>query len=250
MVGQFDIIPLFLVIFSIWAYLNNRKTLGVISLGLGGGLKMFPLFFVLPFSFLSAKSLFKRLWLIILGVGFYFLTILPFLSSSVFRRSVLFSNQSQKMLFAQMPVSGAEGVYVFIFIFITWLSFYESQRSVSRLCSYYLAILLSFFSVTHFRPQWFLWVTPFLIFILVQNMKTFPVVLLILFSWLGITLLFEPSLSVGLFAPVNPGLSQSRGLANMMPPAFDAFKAKSILRSILAGSSLFLIVYNMKQEDQ
>ncbi|MBL7078337.1 hypothetical protein ISS42_01605 [Candidatus Shapirobacteria bacterium] len=249
MVAQFEIIPLFFVIFSLWAHLAGLGILGVVLLGLGAGLKMFPLFFLLPLAFLSFKTVFNRLKAIVIGIGVYLLTILPFSTSSAFRENVLFSNQSQKMFFAQLPVSGAEGIYIFIFLFclICYYAFYD--KNIIHLSNYYLFILLAFFSVTHFHPQWFLWVTPFLIINLVESkMQTWPMAIMMLFSWLGITLLFEPSLSIGLFAPLSKNLLQAKGLVGVMPLAFDAFMVKSILRSIFAASSLFLVIFSFKDE--
>ena len=74
--------------------------------------------------------------------------------------------------------------------------------------------------------------------------KVWPVVLSIFLAWLGITLLFEPSLSIGLFSPLIPELADQKGLAEIMPAAFDAFKVKSMLRSVLAGSSLFFLWFH------
>jgi len=247
MVGQFDVIPVFFVVSSLWAYLKKRNFLAAVFLGLGAGLKMFPLFFLLPLAFFSFKTISGQLKMAAVGVSVYFLTILPFLNSSAFRQNVLFSNQSQKMLFAQLPVSGAEGIYIFIFLFclICYFAFYEKNKSVKLLNNSYLFILLAFFSVTHFHPQWFLWLMPFLIINFIEsNFKTWPMAMAIFFSWLGITLLFEPSLSIGLFAPLNKNLFEARGLAEIMPPAFDAFRVKSIFRSALAASSLFLVLFS------
>jgi len=253
MVGQFDIIPLLFVVCSLWAYSTGLSILGAMFLGLGAGLKMFPLFFLFPLAFLSFKTVIGRLKVIAVGIGSYLLTILPFLTSSAFRQNVLLSNQSQKMLFAQLPVSGAEGIYIFVFLFclICYFAFYEKNTSVKLLNNYYLFILLALFSVTHFHPQWFLWTTPFLIIHLVErNLKTWPVLMMIFISWLGITLLFEPSLSIGLFAPLNKDLLEAKGLVGVMPSALDPFMVKSILRSILAASSLFLAVFLFKNEKE
>jgi len=260
LVAQFEIIPLFFVIFSLWAHLSGLGILGAVLLGLGAGLKMFPLFFLLPLAFLSFKTVFNRLKAIVIGIGVYLLTILPFSTSSAFRENVLLSNQSQKMLFARLPVSGAEGVYLFIFLFclICYYAFYDKnktgekskKKNIIQLSNYYLFILLAFFSVTHFHPQWFVWVTPFLIINFIENkMQTWPMILAMFFSWLGITLLFEPSLSIGLFAPLSKDLLQAKGLVGVMPLAFDAFMVKSILRSIFAASSLFLAIFSFKYKE-
>ena len=245
MIGQLDVLPTFFVVLAIWFFAKKKVKEGMLSLGVAAAYKMFPLFLIFPAAFLLAKKFWRKIWLILVGLFPFFLTIAPFLSSPSFRGMVLFCPKSQKMLFMGWPVSGAEVVYPFLLflVFIFYLAwFHYKEKEVDF---YFLAILLLIFSVTHFHPQWFLWVTPFLIIELGKDgEKVWPVVLSIFLAWLGITLLFEPSLSIGLFSPLIPELADQKGLAEIMPAAFDAFKVKSMLRSVLAGSSLFFLWFH------
>ena len=163
MIGQFDIIPTLLLVLSIYLVAKERYLLGVLSLGFGAGLKMFPLFFLPILALILGKNIWQKIKLGLVGLLPYLLTIAPFLNSSHFRQTVLFSGQSQKMLFAQLPVSGAEGIYFFVFgtILIYFYSAWWGKKE--NIWHYYFWILLLFFSLTHYHPQWFLWITPFLI---------------------------------------------------------------------------------------
>ena len=204
---------------------------------------MFPLLFILPLAFIVGKTFFGRFKLVIAGFLPFFLSILPFMNSSAFRSMVLFSPKSQKMLFMGWNLSGAEVVYPFIlflifFYFLAW--FYPKRWPVSN---YFIAILLLIFSVTHYHPQWFLWITPFLIYDLVKNkFKNLVLVLTLFVCWFIITLLFEPSLSLSLFNPIFPELNKVVGLSEILSKYTDVFQFKSLIRSVFAGASLFFIL--------
>jgi len=122
---------------------------------------------------------------------------------------------------------------------ITFFSYYQ-KRKITPL-PYFLAILLLIFSVTHFHPQWFLWVIPFLVLELVENnFENIALVLVIFFGWLLLTLLFEPSLSFGLFNPLWPDLEKAIGLSDIVNRYTNVFQLKSLIRSVFAGASAFL----------
>ncbi|MCX6724522.1 MAG: glycosyltransferase 87 family protein [Candidatus Shapirobacteria bacterium] len=105
-----------------------------------------------------------------------------------------------------------------------------------------LALMLLFFSVTHYHPQWFLWIMPFLIWVWIIYGRKFKLHLVILFGcWLLITLFFENSLNFGLLAPVFPNLTKIGSLTDWIKPYYDVFLIKSLIRSLFAATSLFLI---------
>jgi len=240
MIGQFDIIPVFFVVLSLFFAKKNKLSLAVVCLGIGGAYKMFPLLFV-PFLVLTqGKGFYKKVKLFILGILPYFLSILPFLGSVAFRQNALFSNQSQKMFFAKINVSGAEYLSVFVLIFV-FLLFLASWRKID-LWKCFLLVMLLLFSLTHYHPQWFLWLSPFLIFLIIDYPSLKKIVAMLLFCWVAITLLFEPSLSISLFAPIFHNLSQAVPISEVITKYYDVFEIKSLIRSIFAGLALFTSV--------
>lgn len=243
MIGQLDLLPTFFTVLALWLATKGKKEWALISLGIGGAYKMFPLLFILPAAFVLAKKFWQRAKLVALGILPYFLTILPFLSSKAFRAMVLFSPKSQKMLFMGWPVSGAEVVYPFIlFLVLIYLFAYYSKKKIS-LSVYFLSLLALIFSVTHYHPQWFLWITPFLIWELIENKFKNILLTFILFGcWLVITLLFEPSLSFGLFNPIWPQLEKIQSLAVILARYTDVFQFKSLVRSLFAATSTFFVL--------
>lgn len=247
MIGQFDIIPVFLVVLSLYLALRNKKEWAAVVLGIGGAFKMFPLFFLLPLVLVFGKTLGGKIKLAVLGIAPYLLTIIPFLGSVAFRQVALFSPQSQKMLFMILPVSGAEGIYIFFFFYflICFIATY-AKPAKENFWLYPFAILLLLFSTTHYHPQWFLWLTPFLILALVKNNFANKWLHLILFScFLIITFFFEPSLHIGLFVPVKPSLANlSGGLEEVISHFYNPFQLKSLVRSLFAATAVFLFYLN------
>ncbi len=243
MIGQLDLLPTLFTVLALYLATKEKKGWALISLGIGASYKMFPLFFIPPAAFILGKTFRQRIKYLILGILPFLISVAPYLSSKAFRAMVLFAPKSQKMLFMGWPVSGAEVVYPFIlFLVIIYLFAYYSKKKIP-LATYFLAIFLLIFSVTHYHPQWFLWATPFLIWELVENKFRHGLLAFILFCcWLIITLLFESSLSTGLFNPIWPQLVKAPNLSNVLARYTDVFQFKSFIRSVFAAASTFLIL--------
>lgn len=236
MIGQFDIIPVFWVLLALYFSKSKKSGWAAFCLGVGGAYKMFPLLF-LPFLVVNwGKDLRQKIKLFLIGLTPYLLSVLPFLNSASFRQNVLFSNQSQKMLFARIYVSGAEYLSLFIVCYIG-LFLLASFKKLD-LWKWFLAVMLVLFSVTHYHPQWFLWISPLLVIFWVEcpDKKIYP--LIFWGCWLLLTLFFEPSLSISLFAPIVPILRKAIPLSDLVSQFYDVFQLKSLVRSIFAGTSL------------
>lgn len=247
MIGQIDILATFFTVLSLMLFIRKKYSWAAFALGVGASYKMYPLFLLPPLALLAEKSFYRRLKLILVGLFPFIFFIFPYLNSSAFRAMVLFSPKSQKMLFMGWPVSGAEVIYPFI-LFLTIIYFRAYYSSMdksfhkSEIAWYFLGILLLVFSVTHYHPQWFLWVTPFLIWELIENnYQHWLLTLTIFLSWLAITFFFEPSLTIGLFYPLFPELEKAKGLTEILTPYMNVFQLKSLIRSVSAGASSFLL---------
>lgn len=247
MLGQLDLLPVFFSVLSLYFFKKKKNILSLLIMGVAASYKMYPLFFLVPLAFLAEENFFKRVKLIFIGLLPFIFFIAPYLNSSAFR-AMVFSPKSQKMLFMGWPVSGAEVIYPFI-LFLTiiyFYTFYSKKRLNPALV--FGAILLLIFSVTHYHPQWFLWVTPFLIIETVESEnKNILLILSIFFCWLVLTLLFEPSLSYGLFNPLWPALDKVTGLSELLAKYTNVFQLKSLIRSFAAGASAFFVLRSFAQ---
>jgi len=242
MIGQFDILPTFFTVLSLYFFKKKKNGLAAFSMGIAASYKLYPLFLLFPLAFLADKRLKSKIKYLLIGFLPFFFFIFPYLGSSTFRNMV-FSPKSQKMLFMGWPVSGAEVIYPFVITvaLICFYAYYFSKKI--DLSVYFIAILLATYSVTHFHPQWFLWITPFLILELVEDeFKNWFLISIIFACWFVITLFFEPSLSYGLFNPLWPSLDKAVGLSEIVGKYTDVFQLKSLVRSVLAAASAFLVI--------
>ena len=250
MMGQFDIIPTFFTVLSI--YFITKEKLSWAALALGGGIafKLYPIFLIFPLIILG-KTFWDKFKLGMLAVLPYILTVMPYLGSSSFRTTALFTNQSSKSLYSAIPVSGGESILLFptallVFYFVIW------RKKMDKLSFWqiYAIPLLLFFIFTHFHPQWLIWVTPFFIIDLISSQfKNIWVILLILGSFTSSLFFFDPSLTLGLFSPLVPILHNAPGIWTMLHLDLDFNFLRSILQTIFVSAALYLI-YSYFQKEQ
>lgn len=249
MMGQFDVIPTFFVILALFVATRDKDSikkifLAATLLGIGASFKVYPLLFLLPVaSFLNSWP--KRLLAVFGGILVYLITILPFIGSVGFRSQALVANQSLKSLYAQIPISGGESIILFlVFICFFYFIFLNRIENYEDLWKRIFIILLLFFIFTHYHPQWFLWLTPFLIIELIRsNFKHLFLMILITISFLGQVFLFEQSLSIGLFAPLNPKLYNGFSLWQLLNLNVDINFLRSLAQSLFVGVAGYFIYY-------
>lgn len=248
MMGQFDVIPTFFTILSI--YLIYKNKLGYAALALGGGIafKLYPVFLVIPLLMLSKNNI-ERMKLVFFALLPYLISIVPYLFSSNFRTTALFATQSSKSLYASILVSGGESILLFpTFLLFYYLIIWVKRISLAPWVLYTIPLLL-FYIFTHFHSQWLLWLTPFLIIDLSKEKyrNTLPIIL-IMVSFFGSLLFFDPSLTVNIFAPLAPSLKGLPSIWTMLGANMDYNFSRSILQTILVASSLYLIYDYINKE--
>ncbi len=241
MIGQIDILPTFFTIFALYMYRKKSYYWSAFALGIGGSYKLYPLLLLIPLVLLSSADFKERLKLFLFGLLPFVAISAPYLGSSTFRQMVLFSPKSQKMLFMGWNVSGSEVVYPFLIILSSiYLYLYYAKTKLSPEY-YFLLVLMLIFAVTHYHPQWFLWITPFLFWVFLKfNYKYGLLIISLFLTWFVITLFFESSLTYGLFNPLFPDLRNVMGLTDVISKYTDVFQLKSMVRSYFAGASIFL----------
>lgn len=245
--GVFDIIPVFFTVLSAYYIKRQKISLAALSLGFGIAFKMYPIF-LLPFVIFKANTWPNRIKTLITSLLPVFLTNLPYIFSSAYRFMV-FSPKSQKMLYMEWMLSGAEGIFPFLLI-ISFIYLLSQNKTLQPkyYISYFLSIFLLLFSVTHFHPQWFIWISPFIIIELLnyQFKEAWAYILLVLI-YIFIIFTFENSLSIGLFAPLNISLANFIGTQSLISQLTDINQLKSYFRSIFAGISAYLVITHLKK---
>jgi hypothetical protein len=140
---------------------------------------------------------------------------------------------NDKLWYSKIMVSGSQYLPLFVvgLVALFWINWYRSNTKPFWVWP--LSVLLLFYSLTHFHPQWFAWISPFLILALITNKKTvFPIAVLLL-SYIAITLSFEPSLNFGLFG-IN---FNATSFINRYYPSDQLV---SLIRGVFAGTALTL----------
>jgi hypothetical protein len=242
MMGQFDIIPTFFMVWVLSRVLKNNVA-GVtdgILLGLGAAFKIFPALLLVPLA-LTTKSWWKRAAIMLSGIAVYFLTILPFLGSAGFRQTALVAGQTSKSLYPQIAVSGGQAIMLFpAAIIFVYLAYYFGRVTGAKLWLVFFLLLLVFFIFTHTHPQWFLWLTPLIILDLLNtNLRTWPLASVSLISFIFLVTFFDPGLSTWLFAPLFPSLYGVPGIWELVGINIDINFARSIFHSLFVGAALF-----------
>jgi hypothetical protein len=247
MMGQFDIIPTFLSLAALYLVVKNKEKiessnllLPSLLLGLGAAFKIFPALFIIPLATLKSSWM-DRLKIIFVGFGVYILTTFPFIFSKGFRATAMLANQTTKSLYAQIPISGGESIILFLaaIIFI-YIVFWIKKGTVEDLWKRFFIMLLTFFVFTHYHPQWFLWITPFLLIDYVNSdFKHLVPIKIAFISFLGLLTFFDAGLTVWLFAPVNKALYGMPDLWTLVGIHPDVNYARSLLQTMFVGSALY-----------
>jgi len=237
--GVFDIIP---VLFTVYAALfakNGRANLAALMLGIGASFKSYPLF-LLPLLVVTVPGFVSKIKTSLIGITPFFLAILPFLTSSAFKYMV-FGAKSQKMFYMVWSVSGAEGIFPYLLLFTLLLLITSRAILLKDIWKSFLIYFLVLFSVTHYHPQWFLWLSPFLVLeIVYSKLKNLYLVLGLLLCYIAIVVTFDRSLSSNLLAVTFPQVEQFPGIDKVLSQKIDLNMFRSSIRSIFAGISLFL----------
>ncbi len=242
MMGQFDIIPTFFIVLSIYLIAKNKLYLAALALGGGIAFKLYPIFLVVPLLILG-KTYFEKFKLVILTILPYILSIAPYIGSVGFRSKAFIAGQADKSLYVSIPVSGGEAILLFPTFLILFYFFIWSKK-IENLSFWkiYLIPLLLFFIFTHYHPQWLIWVTPFLIISLVsEGFKNILPITLILISWFGSLFFFDPSLTLGMFAPLFPFLRDLPSIWVLLYLNPDYNLSRSLIQTVFAASALYLI---------
>lgn len=252
MMGQFDIIPTFFVVLSL-GLLTQKETirlqtlvLSAVLLGFGASFKIYPLLLAIPLASLT-RSWAGRLGVISAAVLPYVLTAAPYINSHGYRANALVANQTLKSFYAQLQVSGGESIILFLGVLVFVYAYFLHAKSMLPLWRMYFITLLVFFIFTHYHPQWFLWLTPFLILELTATkFKHWLLMVVLILGFFGSLFFFDPLMNIGILSPVWNNLY-------FMPSIWDTFSiqidynfARSILHTIFVGIACYLIYDSRK----
>lgn len=254
--GQNDVMAI--VFFLMGFLLLQRKQLlkSSIIFGLSASVKMFPLIWV-PFLLMYEKELsYKKRVAILLGSVFtYLITLLPFISNPVFTNNV-FHQGIDRFFIARIDLGFNDFILIVpVLLMLVLYGIFKKYQSVDSETKFIhqnsvlLLVNLIFLFLSHFHPQWFLWIVPFYIFWLFNQEKhlieIFLATLGAVISWLLIIVLFnDAALSIGLLQPFNEYLAVIPSIKEILiMKNFDVALYNNYAHTFLAGLAMIFLIY-------
>ena len=194
--GQSDLMVVFFLLLSLIAAKEKRYQTAALFAGLSALFKPAGLFLI-PVVAVAALtvSLPKAVKSFLVGFGVYLLGILAYLPSISFRTYALLAEQTGKSTFAGITIASGTTIPWF-FIAYTAILILLVKKRLSLFNGLALALAASLV-FSHFHPQWFVWLTPWLIYQTLSG-KIYLYWAAIL-AWLTILLSFDFSLHLASF---------------------------------------------------
>jgi hypothetical protein len=205
--ANFDIIPTFLTLFSLFFFQKNKLLASGLSLGLGISLKLFPLL-LLPFFVLSLLKKENKRGLILFLIGVIMMVLLTlclffqdFLATSG-------SGMATQMLIPIVILPFNLKIPIFYLLYSSLLlGCLFSKNTWESLNVYILATFWLVLSLINFHPQWLLWSLPFFAIIITKESKLLIQGGLIFISFIFFILIFEDRfLTLGILSPIFPNI--------------------------------------------
>ncbi len=227
--GRHDSLSIFVVMLSALLAIRGRRYLGMVLLGIGAAARFFPAFLA-PFYALAFRRSRRELALLIGGlVGFWLLIEIVVIAATGNSPTLTLLNRYPHIeyLFA-MNIDPGTGDSIFFFpLGYTLVLLWFIERGSGRSDAYVpiaATILLVMFALTHFNPQYAIWIVPFLVLAIYRDeysiaLHAGQILLLVLltFQWgsavtwglfqpmvgNGVNTIPDPMTIVGALMPVN-----------------------------------------------
>jgi hypothetical protein len=241
--GQNDILAIFPFLIGLYFYFDH-PWLTFTIFGLAGSVKSYPLLWAIILALNYPKvSWFKRMGLALLPILIYIGTMMPFLKYDYFRQDVLYSGLSIRMFDGVFNIGLGDKLLIVPMLLVS-LALVGIKRNLGKDIKGVMLILVTatllILGFTHFHPQWFIWLMPFLAVVIAITNEWWWVMFLLPALW-GIILLFEDKfLYWGLVSPINPNIVNLPFISEVLTNrGIDAGLLNNICHSIIAGIAIF-----------
>jgi hypothetical protein len=184
-IAQCDIICLFFILSGFYFYLRNNAKLFLIFFAVAVPLKFFPLFIFIPLVLLKEKNILR----IVINCGLVF-SLLIVLRLLFHGHSLAGASQLNEMVFGRMTTSPLTissfapslPVFLTIFVLVCAYCYFKNidPENKNKIASYVcLFVYLTLSMTITFHPYWILFVSPFAILVIVQNLDKLKLNLLL-----------------------------------------------------------------------
>jgi hypothetical protein len=235
--GQYDLLPVFFVVVSLYFAKRGQPRWAALWLGIGGCFKNFPLFFLLPLLIIFGKSWRERLILFAIGAIPYLVLMAPFLGA--YRRSI--SGYSNWYFRASYDLGFGAQVYLFVVFYaiLLWYLYQRRAHTFEDLWRACFAVLLVYYQFSYFDLHYWAWIIPMATIYWVQRPReATPFYIVILTCLLVLT---APTPLARFLAPISPRFFlRVPSLIEALSPYLPMLFIVNVVRSLLAGTCFYL----------
>ena len=136
----------------------------------------------------------------------------------------------------------------FIYTIILLGALYERDLNFSKTCKYFTVFLLAYYAFSLFHVQWFFWIQPFLILLIVENRKAFgKLVAMLIPLFFLYTLQWDADTTSRLLTPIIPEALYWPGPLTLITNAgLPALQLINLFRTLFSALCIFMIFYIVK----
>ena len=243
--GQNDILAMFPFVLGLM-YFYDRPWVAFLLFGLAGSIKSYPLIWALMLAFTYPKINYsKKIMLAFVPIICYVIPMLPFLKFQYFKESVINSGLAMRMFEGVIDIGFGDKLLIVPTILIALLLIAAKNKLSLKLESLVMMLMTSTLVIlgfTHFHPQWFIWMMPF-VAIYMSDKDDWWWLAMIFVALLGIIFLFDDKyLYWGLMSPMNNGLINLPYLSEILVAAgVDVQMLNNLCHSVIAGVGIYWV---------
>ncbi len=201
-ISNFDIFPAAFLALGIWGW-QRHKPLTYLALGIAASFKLFPLLLLPGVFLLDNRSVLKRLRDLLLAILPLLISLLPLHNDLPAVKTLLFSNMTTGTFTAILDLGKGSIPLTAIALSLLYLYIWSTRHTLN-IISFQIIALLAIFSLSHFHPQWIIWVLPALTHALVTRNLAPRLFIAFCFAYVGYVLLFNDKFtSLGLLKGIN-----------------------------------------------
>jgi hypothetical protein len=242
--GQFEIIPSFFLLLSLYFAKKENIYLSALFLGVGGAYKNFPFLLLIPFLIVLCRRTYQKLLFIIISMIPYLLSVQLFLNKDYL--SALTFSENLKMLDLGVWI-GSEKISIYIILYLVLIVFLikEKKYNFEILIKYGFLFYLIYYLTTFWFPQRLLFLIPFLLLIFAQRKDVAKFLPLLYNLFFAYTFFLFP----GLFdhTLLRPVLADIVEVDYSFP---QLAIVKNIIFSAITGLLLFLGYFVLRKDEE
>ena len=253
--GRFEAAVAFLLLGFFWLLKRQKSYWASLVFGLLILTRTFFLVFIPLYFLLFGKTLKEKVKHLVLGVAPF--SLWYFYNQFWLKKTQLtgvFQEGSHGSYFFESQIALGQGQVIYLFFLayallwlFVWFKSRERKFVLSDFLLYSFALLIFYYSLGFFHPQYFVWIIPFLVFLVVKPNYT-RLVWLLTFLFLPLLLFWDNFTTLGLLRPLAEFFNDF-SLIGWLDKFFPAMKGLNLMRTFFSAIGLYLLYLVFKEKD-